>query len=205
MSKYLILVTLFTGVTYYFWLGFDTPISGHKFYVLNDHSLVALEDTLVAHYSEKVEDSVSGGNQEDDSYPREKISVFLTEFQSNYFDLNRNPRNLDDSFLLTLIASISSPVLEGVKLQASDLYIEHFKKENFSRVYVGFNMKGPKMLGGIQILKLQPPSRNQRARVILEQNILFKDSEIHGITHHENKLYVTGAINNSQFKSPAFL
>lgn len=192
-------------MTYYIWLGHDSPIPGHKFVVLNDHSLVALEDTLVAHYSEKLKEEPEIESQGEDTFSQEKINVFLTEYMNNINEQKNSPRNLDNLSLLTLIASISSPVVDGLKLQASDLHIEEFTKEGFSRVYVGFNMRGPKMLGGIQIIKLIPPSKNEAAKVLLEQNILFKDSEIHGITYHDQKLYITGAISSEVFKTPAFL
>lgn len=193
MSKYIIFITLLTGVTYYFWLGFKSPIGDLHITISNDQALVAMEDSLIAYYKDKIEESKKS------PINNENIRVLLQDLNENFFFPNPHSPMGDDRSLLKLIASVSSPVIKGQKLQASDIFII---KGNVDLVYVSYNMVGPKSYGGVQILSLDETRDHP---VKLEQTLLFKDSEFHGVFADGNYLYLAGATTDPSFKSPAFL
>jgi hypothetical protein len=170
---------------------------------------LALEDTLITHYEKKLDPSWS----KSETLPEKikEVRVLLLDYKQRINELKNGPKNNDQ--LLKLVASISAPTLEGLKLQASDIKIYESassrmkNSKKVTRVYVAYNMVGPKNMGALQIITLNDEEKKNKSSLslTLNQTVLFKDSEIHGLTIHDNHLYLTGATSDPLFKTPASL
>jgi len=205
-SKYILFTLATSGLLFFFWVGTDSPAPLHLT-IQNDEQILALEDTLITHYEKKLDPTWS----KSETLPEkiQEVRVLLLDYKQRINELKKGPKNNDQ--LLKLVASISAPTLEGLKLQASDIKIyDSSSSDNdkkITRVYVAYNMVGPKNMGALQIITLNDEKKKNESSLslTLNQTVLFKDSEIHGLTIHDNHLYLAGATSNPDFKTPASL
>lgn len=211
-TRYLLISILSTGLLVYFWIGVDEPLNPKHISLNSQNVVLALEDTLVAHYAKKLED-----NYQAPQTPVEKmqeVRVVLQNFQQRLATLkNKSP----DDNVLKVISSISSPVIQGNKLQASAIELKELlssapNKETL--VFIGYNMIGPKNLGAVQIISLKEvKGKGKKASSSLEvtllQTALLNDCEVHDLKVVEDetgaKLMIAGQVNDESFKTPSFL
>lgn len=99
-----------------------------------------------------------------------------------------------DSVILTLIAEVYPPVIEGVTLQATDVDIKGKK------VYVSYNVRGDVFLGAVDVFSIDNP-----AQPALISNMSFNDSDINGLYLDKDYLYLAGARDDTDLKTPAML
>jgi len=187
--------------------------------------------------------------EQEDRLKRVKLH---TQYEHNNDSRYKKHKKSQD--FLQLIASVKSPVYEYDRLQTSDIFVDdtqkffrdrkelkrswarryprwrrHFNRlKKFQRVYVSYNMKGPKAMGAVQVLTIartntpyrynyMPFSRNfdrryiprtwvdQNIKVVVNQTIIFKDTDIHSLSVKGNRLYLAGATSNKKFKTPSML
>lgn len=223
-SKYLFLSLASAGVVYFFWLANQgAPIDPNHVTLSTKEEILSHQETLVGHYSNKLSLAPSPESDEE-IHGTEKLRVFLQETQAAQPLLESN---LSTEEKLKLVASIDSPVFDGLKLQASVIEIFPVKvtaSEKRTLIFIGHNMVGPKNLGGIQVISISEKStqteQNQKGKKAQEKNetkyeikilqtALFKDCEIHDLAvmnkNDQSYLLAAGQTNAKGFKTPSFL
>ncbi|MCP4050921.1 MAG: hypothetical protein GY730_09480 [bacterium] len=83
------------------------------------------------------------------------------------------------SFKLTLIAEVSSPVVNGQTLQATKVQIQG------NKALISYNMTGEAYLGAVDIIDIKNRKKPQ-----IRSRILFNETDVHSITYADDKAYV---------------
>ncbi|MCF8059605.1 MAG: hypothetical protein K9K67_09930 [Bacteriovoracaceae bacterium] len=205
-SKIFLIFLITLGVFISVWINFNSKGGVLHLTISNEDINFPIEETLIALYNKKGNEN--GFRPIDSDELPEKIRVILLDYKGKSGKIKNDPS--DTHQLLNLVASIPSPIVEGHRLQASDIKIVPSKllsKFSVTRIYIAYNMVGPKTLGALQVISLSEDinGRDYPTQLTLNQTVLFKDSEVHGLTIENDQLFLAGATNHKAFMTPAML
>jgi hypothetical protein len=96
------------------------------------------------------------------------------------------------TLVLTLIAEIAPPVVDGKTLQASSVVL----KADYA--YVSYNYQGEPYLGGVDVVQIKS-GKNAEIR----SGVTFNDADVHSVYFDGDDLFMAEGTSNGGFASPA--
>ena len=124
----------------------------------------------------------------------EDVKIVLVDTASLGLALRPDPVQVT----LKLIAELSAPIVDGDRVQATSVSLAG------DRAVIGFNMRGEKAKGGIDVLTGIPENLAEFAskKPTLTSEILFKDTDVNAIRLEDSCIYYAG--NSVRSGKPAF-
>lgn len=98
------------------------------------------------------------------------------------------------TLVLTLIAEIAPPVIDGKTLQASSVVL----KADYA--YVSYNYQGEQYLGGVDIVQIKSGKDAE-----IRSSVTFNDADVHSVYFDGKDLFMAEGTSNAAFSSPAVL
>ena len=102
------------------------------------------------------------------------------------FGLKSQPEDINYEFVL--IAEVDAPEIDNYTLQATHVDIDG------DIAYVSYNMRGPQMLGAIDVIDITNPFN-----IEIIETILFEDKNINAIKYYDGNLIYAGSDANGAF------
>lgn len=94
--------------------------------------------------------------------------------------------------LLTLVAELAAPQLEGLTLQATSVSLHG------GFAYVSYNYRGDRHAGAVEVIQLRSGDN-----AVLRSQALFKDADIHALRYDQGRLYLAQGSGLASHASPA--
>lgn len=118
-----------------------------------------------------------------------KVDRELTVEEPAEASLGLNRFNI--SYSLRLVGEMEAPVIDGHRLQATDIYSDG------GYAYVSYNFADDPKRGGLEVLNVSDETNPQ-----VISSLLYRDSDFNALWYNDGHIYIAGADNHTE---PAFL
>ena len=105
----------------------------------------------------------------------------LSKKDQNY-NLTAGSEKVETSFKLTLVGELDSPILDGVKLQATDAKVQN------KNLFISYNVRGEIKKGAVDLVDISNPKHPS-----LVSQLILQNRDVNAISYFNNALYLTGS------------